>query len=215
MHLQYFDIIRNKTWISGWQKYSKLPPTLETRSYLQKNQKKNKKVLNKNPKRIQDNFISAAQCTQCYWPQTGWMDPAVLTLNWQDEICLVLHHKFQLRGFTDCQARWRARTLWGTQRNLICSTHRSQLTNPSSPESLQYSLPAWGGRICSFEKQGWQNGKAARSCHELLKNYLGSLQLPSLGIPHQKASEFQTLFKLKRLQEKFLLQPGRSKTHWK
>ena len=142
-------------------------------------------------------------------PLPGWMGPASLILNQQDKICLVLHLQFQLRGFTNSQAWWRARTSWGTHRNLICSMHRPHLRNQNSPDSRQQSLPAWGGRICSCEKQCWQNGKAMRACHELLKNY------KSLGIPHQKSPEIQTLSKFKRLWERFLFQPGPFETHWK
>lgn len=65
-----------------------------------------------------------------------------------------------------------------TQKSHLQHTHRPRLRNQSSPDSLRYSLSALHGRSCSSEKQRWQNGKATRSCHELLKNYLGSLQLP-------------------------------------
>lgn len=145
----------------------------------------------------------------------GWMDPAVLILNQQDKMWLVLHHKFQFRGFTDTQEQWIAKTSGGTYRNLTCSMHRPHLRNQNSSDSLQYILPPSGGRSCSFKKQHWENDKATRSCHELLTNYLGSLLQPRVwASPCHESPECQTLSKCKRWEGRFLLQPGHSKTPW-
>lgn len=50
-----------------------------------------------NKKKIQEELCFSCTMDMVFLasaPLPGWMDPAILTLNQQDKMCLVLHHKF-------------------------------------------------------------------------------------------------------------------------